>query len=195
MDASDAAAVALARTGDGDAFRLLVERHGRRVFRLAFRLTGNQQDAEDVVQDTFLRAYRTLDRFEEQALVITWLVRIATNCALDVLRRRRVRAPHLAVAADEGGSPISERVASPQPGPERLVLGSEVQQRIARALEELTPHERAAFTLRHFEERTIAEISETLSISANATKQAVFRAVQKMRKALQLLDGETTWET
>ena len=115
MEIGDAAAVALARTGDGDAFRLLVERHSRRVFRLAFRLTGSEADAEDIVQETFLRAYRNLDRFEERAVVGSWLYRIATNCAIDLNRRRKAEAPG---RAEEASSARAEAAAtSPAPGP------------------------------------------------------------------------------
>ena len=83
MENSDAAAVARVRAGDPDAFRVLVERHSRSVFRLAFRMTGNEQDAEDLVQETFLRAYRQLGRFDGAAGFSTWLYRIAANCSLD----------------------------------------------------------------------------------------------------------------
>src|ERR1051326_1122223 len=89
MELSDRAFVAKARSGDGDAFRALVERHSRSLFRLAFRMTGNQQDAEDVVQESFLRAYRQLDKFDERASFGTWLYRIVTNCALDLVGARR----------------------------------------------------------------------------------------------------------
>src|SRR5688572_19070296 len=92
MDASDRAAVlARARHGDGEAFRALVEEHGRRAFQLAFRMTGNEQDAEDVVQESFLRAYRQLNRFEARANFGTWLHRIVANCAVDAIRARRAR--------------------------------------------------------------------------------------------------------
>jgi len=91
MEESDAVAVANARDGDQDAFRVLVERHSHALFRLAFRMTGNEQDAEDIVQDTLLRAYRQLDKFESRANFGTWLHRIAANCALDLLRKRKRR--------------------------------------------------------------------------------------------------------
>src|SRR5215831_6435642 len=91
MEWSDETAVARARTGDADAFRVLVERHSRALFRLAYRMTGNQQDAEDVVQDSFLRAYKQLARFDERASFGTWLYRIAVNCSLDLVRSRKRR--------------------------------------------------------------------------------------------------------
>src|ERR1022692_4453070 len=84
MDLSDGTYVTRARSGDSDAFRALVEKHSRRVFRLAFRMTGNEQDAEDVVQESFLRAYRQLGRFESRANFGTWLYRIVSNCSVDL---------------------------------------------------------------------------------------------------------------
>src|SRR6266852_4379740 len=92
MDATEAAAVlARARQGDSEAFRALVERHSQSVFRLAFRMTGNEQDAEDVVQESFLRAYRQLGRFESRANFGTWLYRIVANCSADLMRTKRAR--------------------------------------------------------------------------------------------------------
>src|SRR5215468_11947854 len=92
MDATDATGVlAKARQGDSEAFRLLVERHSRRAFQLAYRITGNEHDAEDVVQESFIRAYRQLSRFESRAHFGTWLHRIVANCSVDLLRSRRSR--------------------------------------------------------------------------------------------------------
>src|ERR1043165_8316770 len=91
MRPDDEAAVALAKGGDEDAFRLLVERHGRSVYRLAYRMTGRPEDAEDVVQETFIRAFRQLDRFESRSNFSTWLYRIGFNCAIDYMRGRPKR--------------------------------------------------------------------------------------------------------
>ena len=91
MPQTDAATVALARDGDTEAFRALVDRHSRAVYRLAQRMTGSPQDAEDVVQETFLKAYRQLARFESRANFSTWLHRIAVNCAIDLIRSRATR--------------------------------------------------------------------------------------------------------
>src|SRR3954452_25322236 len=85
---TDLAVVSRARAGDADAFRQLVERHSKPMFRVAYRMTGNEHDADDVVQETFLRAYRQLRNFEERANFGTWLHRIAVNCSLDLLRAR-----------------------------------------------------------------------------------------------------------
>src|ERR1700674_5141112 len=102
---TDLAVVSRARFGDAEAFRLLVESHSKAMFRVAYRMTGNEHDADDVVQETFLRAYRQLDRFEERANFGTWLHRIAINCSLDLLRSR--------VRADKhyGGDPEAAELA------------------------------------------------------------------------------------
>lgn len=195
MEVTDAAAVALVRAGDCDAFRLLVERHSRKLFRLAIRLTGNKDDAEDIVQETFLRAYRSLNQFDERAVFTSWLYRIATNYALDLLRAKKSK-PSVSLSASASEEPgVGDWLASETPGPERVAFSGQLQERIAAALGQLTPHERIAFTLRHFEGHTTEEIGEALKIGANAAKQVVFRAVQKMRRALQPYEGHAAWRT
>src|SRR6185312_9257203 len=128
------------------AFRSLVERHSRSVFRLAFRMTGNEHDAEDVVQDSFLRAYRQLGRFESRAHFGTWLHRIVANCSVDLLRSRRSRQDYN--RADDLDT-IAELPSSDTAGPERLARSAEIERSVAAALAELSPLERAAFTMRH----------------------------------------------
>jgi RNA polymerase sigma-70 factor (ECF subfamily) len=184
MPQTDAAAVALARDGDSEAFRALVERHSRAVFRLAFRMTGSAHDAEDVVQETFLKAYRQLARFESRANFGTWLHRIAVNCSIDLMRSRAHRE---AGQGDANLQHLGAIVSTDTTGtsPERLMLSTEVQQRIGDAMTGLSRMERAAFTLRHFEGRSIDEISQALGLKTNATKHSIFRAVRKMRAALE----------
>ena len=186
MTHSDAAAVALARDGDSEAFRALVERHSRAVFRLAHRMTGNASDAEDVVQETFLKAYRQLSRFESRANFGTWVHRIAVNCSIDLIRARPHReAGHDAADLEQFGA--AEATEPTLPSPERLMLSAEVQGRISDAMTSLSKMERAAFVLRHFEGQSIDEISRALGLKTNATKHSIFRAVKKMRQALEPL--------
>jgi RNA polymerase sigma-70 factor (ECF subfamily) len=183
MDAIEAAtALARARHGDPDAFRTLVERHSRRVFQLAFRITGNEQDAEDVVQESFLRAYRQLGRFEARANFGTWLYRIVANCAVDLMRTKWHRKDQ---HSRETGDGWMETTATEFPGPERLAESAEIHRRVATALDGLSPLERAAFTLRHYEGRSIDEIGTALNLGTSAAKHSVFRAVKKLRLALE----------
>jgi RNA polymerase sigma-70 factor (ECF subfamily) len=188
MDPSDGAYVTRAREGDSDAFRVLVERHSRSVFRLAFRMTGNEQDAEDVVQESMLRAYKQLGKFDQRASFGTWLYRIATNCSLDLVRSRQRRSQHHAPAFGgelaETENPVMT-VASPDPNPERIALSGEVRQRLTTAMEELSPTERSAFVLRHFEGMCIEDVCRVLECQPGAAKHSVFRAVQKLRRALE----------
>jgi RNA polymerase sigma-70 factor (ECF subfamily) len=185
MPHTDAAAVALARDGDSDAFRALVERHSRAVYRLAYRMTGSPHDAEDVVQETFLRAYRQLARFESRANFGTWVHRIAVNCSIDLIRARPHReAAHDAADLEQFGAALESTDATGT-SPERLMLGTEVQARIGDAMSGLSRMERAAFMLRHLEGRSIEEISQALGLKTNATKHSIFRAVRKMRAALE----------
>jgi RNA polymerase sigma-70 factor, ECF subfamily len=184
MDVNDAQDVALARAGDESAFRRLVERHSRGVFQLAFRLTGSEPDADDVVQDTFLKAYRELKRFEARSTFRTWIHRITVNCAYDLLRTRpRHKAEPLDAEPDEAGGGY-EPEADDRSRPDRLAFGAEIQRRVRAAMDLLTPAERTAFVLRHFEGRSLEEIGETLGLRTGATKHSIFRAVQKMRRAL-----------
>jgi RNA polymerase sigma-70 factor, ECF subfamily len=185
MPQTDAATVALARGGDSEAFRELVERHSRAVYRLAHRMTGNPSDAEDVVQETFLRAYKQLSRFESRANFSTWIHRIAVNCSIDLIRSRPHReAGHDAADLEVIGGADSANDAA-QRTPERLMLSTEVQERINSAMSALSARERAAFVLRHFEGHSIDDISRSLNMKTNATKHSIFRAVRKMRAALE----------
>ena len=191
MPQTDIATVALARSGDSEAFRALVERHSRAVYRLAHRMTGNPSDAEDVVQETFLKAYKQLSRFESRANFGTWLHRIAVNCSIDLIRSR----PHREAAHDsndlEGMGTSDANSDDTQHTPERLMLSTEVQDRINEAMSTLSQRERAAFVLRHFEGNSIDDISRSLGLKTNATKHSIFRAVKKMRAALEPLVSTT----
>jgi RNA polymerase sigma-70 factor (ECF subfamily) len=185
MPQTETATVALARGGDREAFRALVERHSRAVYRLAHRMTGSPSDAEDVVQETFLKAYKQLGRFESRANFSTWLHRIAVNCSIDLIRSRPHReAGHDSADLEEMGAADAVN-DSGQRTPERLMLSTEVQDRINTAMSTLSRRERAAFVLRHFEGRSIEDISGSLGLKTNATKHSVFRAVRKMRAALE----------
>jgi RNA polymerase sigma-70 factor, ECF subfamily len=188
MELTDAAFVTRARSGDADSFRILVERHSRPLFRLAFRMTGNEQDAEDVVQESFLRAFRQLAKFDERASFGTWLYRIATNCSLDLVRSKKRRSERMATAPEGAAGDLEDLVAalpSDSPTPERMALSGEVRDKVTVAMNELSATERTAFVLRHFEGMCIEDVSRVLGCQPGAAKHSVFRAVQKLRRALE----------
>ena len=190
MEGSDAAAVQQALAGDRDAFRVLVDQHSRSIFRLAFRMTGNEHDAEEVVQETFLRAYRRLAKFESRSNFGTWLYRISINCSLD-FRRARVRQEEHREPDDPEGNPAVQHLASDSPAADRVVFSGEVGATVERAMSELSDVERSAFVLRHFEGQSIEEIGKALGLRASATKNSIFRAVQKLRRALEPMVSTT----
>ena len=187
MEASDLAVVARVKAGDHDAFRHLVERHSRSVFRLAYRLTGHEQDAEDVVQETFLRAFREIRRFEARSSFATWLYRITVNCSHDLLRQRpragtrpSLDDPDMRVAAELAD-------ASAAADPMREFTSRRIDERVRAAMAGLSGQERSAFVMRHYEGLSIEEIGGVLNLKASAAKHSIFRAVQKLRRSLEPL--------
>jgi RNA polymerase sigma-70 factor (ECF subfamily) len=187
MEPTDATFVARARSGDSDAFRVLVERHSRALFRLAFRMTGNQQDAEDAVQESFMRAYKQLARFDDRASFGTWLYRIASNYSLDLVRARKRRSEQASSTSEDGAAEIVLQLPAREPTPERMALSGEVRDRVLVAMDDLSANERTAFVLRHFEGMSIDEVSRVLECQPGAAKHSVFRAVQKLRRSLEPL--------
>ncbi len=183
MGQNDGAAIEAVLAGDREAYGSLVMRHSRMLFRLAYRMTGNEADADDIVQEAFLRGFQKLETFEARANFGTWIYRIAVHCALDRLERRR---RELARQVSEENDPEKDavQVADSAAGPERLVLSAEIGTLGEQAMQALTAVERTAFVLRHMEERNTEEIAAALDVAPNTAKQTVYRAVQKMRKRL-----------
>ena len=186
---SDATAVERTLAGDRDAFRILVERHSANVFRLAYRMTGNRHDAEEVVQEAFLRAYQKLGQFAARANFGTWVYRIAANYAIDRMRQRRSEEARREAPGrtTEDGAEIAPVTIFPDsaPSPERLAQSRQLALHMRRALNDLTPAERTAFVMRHWGGSGIEEIAEALKSSTSAAKNTVFRSVQKLRRALE----------
>ncbi len=184
MEHSDLETVGRVCSGEPQAFRLLVERHGRAVFRLTYRMTANEQDAEDMVQETFLRAFKQIHHFDQRAAFGTWLHRIAANCTLDLLRSRKRREFQTTTRGGDSDFDLMDATPAPHPSPERLAHSREIAGMLRIAMESLSAMELTAFVLRHHEGMHIEEISRALGVQPNAAKHTVFRAVQKLRGAL-----------
>jgi RNA polymerase sigma-70 factor (ECF subfamily) len=182
MDASELEGVRRARRGDGEAFRVIVETYSRPLWRAAFRVLGDAAAAEDAVQDAFLRAWRALDRFDEQAEFSTWLYRIAINAAIDHRRERGRRERLSGTLPQDFDGQVTAR--STDADPHRQAFGRQLVDRAHEAIAGLPEAERTAILLRHFEGCSIAEIARALGGGENAAKQAVFRAVHKLRAVL-----------
>lgn len=173
--------VARARAGDRRAFQRLFERHARAVWGVAMRVLGDAGAAEDAAQEAFLKAHRRLDQFDGRSSFATWLHRIAVNTAIEHARRR---IPETA----EEQARDADRI-DPQADPAHTLAQGEIVRGVGQALAQLTPLERSVFVLRHLEQRPLAEIASLLSSNVNACKQAIFRAVRKMREQLAGWEG------
>jgi RNA polymerase sigma-70 factor (ECF subfamily) len=183
MGTNDHEAIRAVLDGDRKAYGILVKRHSQSLFRVAFRITRNESDAEDVVQEAFLRGYRKLEGFESRSNFGTWIYRIAVRCALDKISGRRWDDSSR-VAEENDPEQEQVQVADEAAGPDRLLLSGEIGALQEAALHSLTDTERTAFVLRHMEDCTSEEIGAALGIPPNAAKQAVFRAVRKLRSRL-----------
>jgi RNA polymerase sigma-70 factor, ECF subfamily len=185
---SDLAAVARTLAGEREAYRVLVERHSAYVYRVAYRMTGNPQDAEEVVQEAFLRAYQKLQQFTGSANFGTWVYRIAANYAIDRLRQKKNEEsrrgnPSRQAEGETESDPLSQ-VKDQAPNPERLASSAQLAKRMKEALHRLSPAERTAIVMRHWDGCGIEEIAGVLKSNSSAAKNTVFRAVQKLRLAL-----------
>jgi RNA polymerase sigma-70 factor, ECF subfamily len=188
MANNDQALIRAVLAGDRDAYGELAARHGDSMFRVAFRITESEPDAQEIVQEALLRGYRNLAEFDSRSDFRTWIYRIAVNCALQVLQRRKTEAA-LPITEEFDQEYSGIQLTDCGAGPERLLLDREIEHRRNAAMEKMTPDERLAFVLRHLEGRSTEEIAAALEVTPNNAKQAVFRAVQKMRRSLAPLWG------
>jgi RNA polymerase sigma-70 factor (ECF subfamily) len=173
--------VARAKAGDAAAFRHLVDANAAALFRVCARITRDRAVAEDAVQEAFLSAFRHLADFDARAAFSTWLYRIAVNAALAQVRKRR----QLELKVDGEEDQDTVEIADSAPTPDRYAMSADIRRDVDLELARMTPIERTAFVLRHQEGCSIEEISAVLSLNISAAKQAIFRAVRKLRAALQ----------
>jgi RNA polymerase sigma-70 factor (ECF subfamily) len=183
----DAVLVAAAKTGETRAFELLVERHQGKIFSLAQRMIRNREDAEDVVQQSFQKAFIHLKKFEGQSLFSTWLTRIAINEALMLLRRKRgSREVPIAESNTEGEVALPLDIPDGAPNPEDSCLQREQERILSAAVNELTPGMREAIELRELGELSTGETAQVMGLSVGAVKARVFHGRRKLRKTLKL---------
>ena len=173
-EATEQELILLARGGNSDAYGRLVARYQQTVYNIAYRLTGNRQEAEDVAQESFVKAHKALDRFDPQRPFAPWLYRIATNTALNWIKRRRPE-----VELDVETPPVDAA-----PGPEALTIAADSAARLRAAIAVLPPNQRAAIELRHFQGLSYREMSEVLDAPLSDIKSWLFRARRKLREVL-----------
>jgi RNA polymerase sigma-70 factor (ECF subfamily) len=200
MNRTDEELVASATAGDLDSFNQLVSRWERPIYALAYRTLGREEDARDVVQEAFLRAYRGLRGFKGQAKFSSWLYRITLNLCRDWIRRER-RAP--VVALPEGTDPIdlADDRASPAESVEDLVARREMSQAVARALAELPEEQRSAILLKEYHGLTFQEIADMLDCPLSTVKTRLYQGLSVLRRRLERRQAHeaslrrATWES
>ena len=177
-----------AQNGNRAAFEELVRQYDRAVLRLALHMTGSEQDAQDIYQDAFLKAYRNLGSFRFECSFYTWVYRIVSNLCLDHLRKRQVRKEDAPVVTDEDGVErnLIEQVRDGRPGadPERDLMRRELGAYIAKAIQKLTPRERMVVELKHYHGLKLRTVGEILNTTEETAKNTLFRATQKLRAEL-----------
>jgi RNA polymerase sigma-70 factor (ECF subfamily) len=199
MNRPDEELVARATAGDLDSFNQLVSRWERPIYALAFRTLGREEDARDVVQEAFLRAYRGLRGFKGEAKFSSWLYRITLNLCRDWMRRER-RTP--VVAVPEGVDPIdiADREASPAESVEDLVARREMSRAVALAMAELPEEQRTAILLKEYHGLTFQEIAEMLHCPLSTVKTRLYQGLSVLRRRLERRQAEeaalrrATWE-
>ncbi len=176
--------VAAAKSGDISAFETLVSRYEHKIFRLTQNITQNREDAEDAMQEAFLKAYEHLSEFQGNSRFYTWLVRIAVNQALMKLRKRRPNQVSLDEEVDTGEDMVTREVEDWGPSPEERYEQTELAQILSTVVGELEPGFRIVFQLRDIEELSTEETAEALGLSVPAVKSRLLRARLKLRQKL-----------
>ena len=184
----DSALIREAQRGNRPAFEELVRQYDQAVLRLALNLMRSEQDAQDIYQEAFLKAYRNVGSFRFECSFYTWIYRIVVNLCLDQLRKKNVRKESSNVGVDSGGEEYSvlDRVSDDRSGanPERDLMRRELGKKISQALEKLTPRERMVFELKHYHGLKLRTIGEMLETTEDTAKNTLFRATQKLRTSL-----------
>jgi RNA polymerase sigma-70 factor (ECF subfamily) len=182
--ADDATLVEQVRRGDETAYAELVARHQQRLYRVAYRITGRHEEALDVTQEVFLKAYRKLGGWQPRAPFGAWLLRLTVNQAIDHRRRAGRQPAERAVALDAAPEPVADRSTSG----DAYAARREIDARVRAALDGLSPSQRTAFVLRHYEGLAMAEIAPVLGCSVGSVKVHLFRALRRLRVRLRDLE-------
>jgi RNA polymerase sigma-70 factor (ECF subfamily) len=173
--------VSRAAGGDSAAFQALVERHRSRVYRVAYQFAGNHADAEDIAQEVFIKVYRSLDRFRQDAQLTSWLYRIVMNACID--HRRRQRPGNTAPFGDEAEIKMLN-TPEETPGPEDRAYAGELGQVLEAEVGRLPEGQRIVFIMRHHQGLKLCEIAEALGLAEGTVKRQLHAAIHRLRRAL-----------
>ena len=181
MMSADTDLISRAAGGDPSAFQALVERHRSMVYRVAYQFAGNHHDAEDIAQDVFIKVYRSLDRFRQDAQLTSWMYRIVMNACIDHRRRQRS-----AIAAPFGDDAEQRMLNTPEetPGPEDRAYAGELGQVLESEIGRLPSGQRVVFVMRHHQGMKLCEIADALGLAEGTVKRQLHAAVHRLRQAL-----------
>ncbi len=181
-----------AARGDSGAFRKLFDENKQKIFAVAFRYARNKEDAEDILQDTFIKAYQALDKFhlDENTSFTSWLYRISINSSIDLIRKNRKMSDHY-FNSDNLDNLSSN---NDEHNPEHTTRVQDTRERINLALNQLTARQRMIFILRHYQQLSTQEIAEYMSCSQGSVKKQLFRAVSRIKDHFQSLLTEQSYE-
>jgi RNA polymerase sigma-70 factor (ECF subfamily) len=178
---ADTDLISLAAGGDASAFQALVERHRTMVYRVAYQFAGNHHDAEDIAQEVFIKVYRSLDRFRQDAQLTSWMYRIVMNACID--HRRRSRASMSAAAGDEAEYRMLN-APEETPGPEERAYAGEIGEVLQLEIGRLPKGQRIVFVMRHYQGMKLCEIADALGLAEGTVKRQLHAAVHRLREAL-----------
>ena len=181
MMSADTDLISRAAGGDPSAFQAIVERHRSMVYRVAYQFAGNHHDAEDIAQDVFIKVYRSLDRFRQDAQLTSWMYRIVMNACIDHRRRQRS-----AIAAPFGDEAEQRMLNTPEgtPGPEERAYAGELGQVLESEIGRLPSGQRVVFVMRHHQGMKLCEIADALGLAEGTVKRQLHAAVHRLRQAL-----------
>lgn len=173
--------------GDRDAFAQIVELYKDKIFQLAYRMTGNRQEAEDIAQETFLRVYANISQYNEEYKFSTWIYRIATNLCIDRARKKKADVSLDEEATGTTGLDWYSRVSSTDKSPEETVVTQELQTYVQEAISQLPPKYRSIMILRYLEDLSLQEISELLKMPVTTIKTRIHRGREALRSKLKFM--------
>lgn len=185
MNQLDTRLAKLARGGDRAAFAELVELYKEKIYHLAYRMLQNRHEAEEIVQETFLRVFTNLDRYDEDQKFSTWIYRIGTNLCIDRLRKRKINYSLDAEMGDGEGNDWYSTLPSREETPDQQLLLSETQSQIRQSIETLPEKYKAVVILRYLQDLSLQEISEVLSMPVTTIKTRLHRGREFLRKKLE----------
>lgn len=173
--------ISRAAGGDASAFQALVERHRAMVYRVAYQFAGNHYDAEDIAQEVFIKVYRSLDRFRQDAQLTSWMYRIVMNACID--HRRRYRGSSSTASGDEAEYRMLN-APEETPGPEERTYAGEIGEVLEHEIGRLPKGQRIVFVMRHYQGMKLCEIADALGLAEGTVKRQLHAAVHRLREAL-----------